>query len=552
MRKVFYVIFALLAFNDLLSKDYGFVEDTIRAGEVAVGESKMLQVTIKNNSDSKINLVDLLEFDDYDYYTVEFKPGTLETNSSIDLLVKVEPKHNINTYLNLFVKFNLDDNSIQYFPITVYTKGILSNPYYNSTQNLWGSLLFNSLKNLISNHTSYTYKQARTYLWTGADRIDGYVECIYTGRKKEISDTPDFEQYDSDGFNTEHVWPRAYGAEDEPELSDMFHIYPSFKTANTKRDNYQFDYVVSNVAYEDGGSKLGKNAKGEISFEVRDIGKGNIARSMFYFGTRYGNLKNNLTNQEKTLREWNALDAIDQKEINRNDSIYKYQKNRNPYIDFPAFLERMPDLSNGGGEIPNSSEIFQIDTMYKFIGTVRDDEINLETYLYNKGNVPATIMSLELVPYDKSFRFDLPKIPSSIRPNSRHTAHIIYDAKSNDGKNVNDTVIVKLELSNGLTYSQKYVVMATINSVEDEIEQKTQVSNNPSSLEQVIYLPENFDLVNANYNLINLNGEILYSSDVRNNMIDLSEIKLKLDAGTYFVNVKNSNHSINKKIIVIK
>ena len=161
-------------------------------------------------------------------------------------------------------------------------------------------------------------------------------------------------------------------------------------------------------------------------------------------------------------------------------------------------------------------------------------------------------MSLELVPYDKSFRFDLPKIPSSIRPNSRHTAHIIYDAKSNDGKNVNDTVIVKLELSNGLTYSQKYVVMATINSVEDEIEQKTQVSNNPSSLEQVIYLPENFDLVNANYNLINLNGEILYSSDVRNNMIDLSEIKLKLDAGTYFVNVKNSNHSINKKIIVIK
>ena len=85
-----------------------------------------------------------------------------------------------------------------------------------------------------------------------------------------------------------------------------------------------------------------------------------------------------------------------------------------------------------------------------------------------------------------------------------------------------------------------------------KLSKKTQVSNNPSSLEQVISLPENFDLVNANYNLINLNGEILYSSVVRNSMIDLREIKLKLDAGTYFVNVKNSKHSINKKIIVIK
>lgn len=552
MKFYFYLLATLFAASNLYSLNYSFVEDTIKAGEVLVGESKTLQVTITNNTESKLNLIDLKEFDDYDYYSVEFKPASIDPNASIDLLVTVEPRHNIDTYLNLFIKFNLDDNSFQYFPITIFTKGVLANPYYNSTQNLWGSQLFTALQNLIKGHTSFTYKQARTIIWTGVDRTDGSVECIYTGRKKAVADVPDFEQYDSDGFNTEHVWPRAYGADDEPELSDMFHIYPSFKTANTKRDNYPFDYVTSNVAYEDNGSKLGKNSKGQIAFEVRDISKGNIARSIFYFATRYGNIENNLDNQEATLREWNLLDSPDQKESSRNDSIFIYQKNRNPYIDFPGFLERMPSLTEGGGEIPNYSKVFQIDTLYQFVGLVKEDELKLETYLYNKGNVPAKINSLELIPYDKSFRFDLQKISSSIQPNSYHTAYIIYDAKANDGKSVNDTVTIRLELSNGEIFNQKYVVMATINSIEEQLSEGTELINNPSNLEQTIIIPNNFDLTYASFNLVNLNGEEIYSNSLNEKMINLAKLKINIENGTYIVNIKNNKYSISKKIIVIK
>lgn len=552
MKIYLFALIAIFNMGNLYASNYSFVDDTVRVGEVIVGESKTFQITIKNNSPSKINLLDIKEFDDYNYYLVEFKPGFIEPSSSMDLLVRVEPKHNINSYLNLFIKFNFDDNSIQYFPITVFTVGVLPNPYYNSTQNLWGSQLYNALQNLIKGHTSFTYKQARTIIWTGSDRTDGSVECIYTGKKKAVADIPDFEQYDSDGFNTEHVWPRAFGADDEPELSDMFHIYPTFKTANTKRDNYPFDYVTSNVAYEDGGSKLGKNSKGDIVFEVRDISKGNIARSIFYFATRYGNVKNNLNNQEKTLREWDLMDLPDQKETNRNDSIFKYQKNRNPYIDFPQFLERMPSLSSGGGEIPDYSEVFQIDTLYQYVGSIKENELKLETYLFNLGNIPAKINSLELIPYDKSFRFDLPNIPTSIRPNSYHTAHLIYDAKSNDGKSVNDTVTIKIELSNGKILSQKYIVMASINSIEDQLNQQTIVSNNPSNLEQTILLPESFEINNAQYSINNLNGEIILSNNLFDNKIYLKDLKLNIESGNYIVNIKNNKYSISKKIIVIK
>lgn len=552
MKFYFYLLATLFTASNLYSLNYSFVEDTIRAGEVIVGESKTLQVTITNNTESKLNLIDLKEFDDYDYYSVEFSPVSINPNSSLDVLVKVEPKHNINSYLNLFIKFNLDDNSIQYFPITIFTKGVLANPYYNSTQNLWGSQLFTALQNLIKAHTSFTYKQARTIIWTGADRTDGSIECIYTGRKKAVADVPDFEQYDSDGFNTEHVWPRAYGADDEPELSDMFHIYPTFKTANTKRDNYPFDYVTSNIAYEDNGSKLGKNSKGQIAFEVRDISKGNIARSIFYFATRYGNLENNLDNQESTLREWNIKDVPDQNESNRNDSIFVYQKNRNPYIDFPGFLERMPSLSEGGGDLPKNSEVFQIDTLYQFVGLVKENELKLETYIFNKGNLPASINSLELIPYDKSFKFDTQKISSSIQPNSYHTAYIIYDAKANDGKSVNDTVTIKLELSNGKVLSQKYVVMANINSIEDQLDKETLLINNPSNLRQKIVVAQSFDISNSTLNITNLQGEIIYSEKLNDRIINFDNLKINIENGTYIVNIKNNKYSINKKIIVIK
>ena len=35
------------------------------------------------------------------------------------------------------------------------------------------------------------------------------------------------------------------------------------------------------------------------------------------------------------LLEWSRQDPVSQKEIDRNEGVYKFQHNRNPFIDFP-------------------------------------------------------------------------------------------------------------------------------------------------------------------------------------------------------------------------
>lgn len=73
--------------------------------------------------------------------------------------------------------------------------------------------------------------------------------------------------------------------------------------------------------------------------------KGDVARSLFYMAVRYNGL--NLVNgnpSDNTIGEigdlgsllsWNESDPADDFEMNRNNYIYTWQMNRNPFIDYP-------------------------------------------------------------------------------------------------------------------------------------------------------------------------------------------------------------------------
>ncbi len=39
------------------------------------------------------------------------------------------------------------------------------------------------------------------------------------------------------------------------------------------------------------------------------------------------------------LYQWHLQDTVSQKEINRNDAVYTYQNNRNPFVDHPEFVD---------------------------------------------------------------------------------------------------------------------------------------------------------------------------------------------------------------------
>lgn len=102
--------------------------------------------------------------------------------------------------------------------------------------------------------------------------------------------------------------------------------------------------IYLSFTWSQGGSKSNGSA-----FEPRNEQKSNVAVSLFYFGLKYNGVANVstswLTPQESTLRGWlNAFppNAIARK---RNIDINAAQNNRNPFIDYPQFMDRISTIS---------------------------------------------------------------------------------------------------------------------------------------------------------------------------------------------------------------
>ncbi|MBI3138768.1 MAG: endonuclease [Sphingobacteriales bacterium] len=171
-------------------------------------------------------------------------------------------------------------------------------------------------------------------------------------------------------YNREHSVPQSwFGASAAsgsvgPE-SDYFHIYPTDKIVNANRSNFIYGEVSSPSITSMNGSKLGPNTvtglTGNTAFEPIDAFKGDLARSFFYFVTRYqsnmgawetlsteGNLAFDGTTWPsielpylQMMISWHNLDPVSQKEIDRNNAGYLFQGNRNPFIDHPEFVNQV-------------------------------------------------------------------------------------------------------------------------------------------------------------------------------------------------------------------
>jgi len=218
-----------------------------------------------------------------------------------------------------------------------------NSPYEDEYQDILQSgysddSLIAKLHDLIDNQHSYSYTEARQLMFSDIDNKNGYVEGVYTGVKIKTSGIPD-----GTVMNCEHTWPQSQFGSDQAGIkkTDLFHLYPADSKANSIRSSYHFGEVVS-AKWEKNGSKLGTDAHGATVFEPRDVHKGNVARSIFYFSVRYG-MKIG-ANEEEVLRKWNKLDPVDDAERARCNKIYSYQHNRNPFIDHPEFVDKISDF----------------------------------------------------------------------------------------------------------------------------------------------------------------------------------------------------------------
>ena len=143
--------------------------------------------------------------------------------------------------------------------------------------------------------------------------------------------------------NTEHTWPQARFTgrfPRETQKSDLHHLFPTDSQANSHRGSLHFGFIVDEMEPQKcKGNKLGRGRDGIVSYEVPDAQKGNAARAIFYFATRY-QMKVSPA-EEAALRDWHKLDPVDEAELDRNNKIEKLQGNRNPYIDMPDLVDRI-------------------------------------------------------------------------------------------------------------------------------------------------------------------------------------------------------------------
>ena len=199
---------------------------------------------------------------------------------------------------------------------------------YAFTQGLSDEPLKTALKTFTTTgYISLGYNTARDRMFETVDDYGGdTIECIYSGRKIYATTRT---QAQNQSFDTEHTWPQSFFNENEPMKSDIHHLFPTYSPANNARSSYPFGFVVSNITYQDGGSKLGRDINNNIVFEPRDVQKGNTARAVFYFLIRYQNWENYLAlPQETALRQFHALDTVNARERLRNERIKTYQNNR--------------------------------------------------------------------------------------------------------------------------------------------------------------------------------------------------------------------------------
>lgn len=160
------------------------------------------------------------------------------------------------------------------------------------------------------------------------------------------------------GLNREHAFPKSWwgGSTDTPAYIDLNHLYPSEARANQAKSNYPLG-VVQTAKFDNGITTVGYAVSGQGGgaaqvFEPDDEYKGDFARTYFYMVTCYQNLTWKYTymvqnNTYPTLNawaldlllKWHREDPVSQKEIERNETIYGIQNNRNPFIDFPDLAE---------------------------------------------------------------------------------------------------------------------------------------------------------------------------------------------------------------------
>lgn len=247
--------------------------------------------------------------------------------------------------------------------------------YYNSANGLSGFALKTQLKTITTNgHIDQGYNTLLTgYVSTHSDNIvangyenDNSILLYYTENPNGVDPYVFFHgsgqctspTAEGDCYNFESLVPQSAFSGTAPMKNDINHVIPTDAFVNNQRGNLPYGKVGTSTWTSLNGSKIGNSASSGYTgtvFEPLDEFKGDIARAIFYFATRYEDTVENYTSfpmfngtENQALSDWaidvlldwhNNVDPVDQREIDRNNAVYNYQGNTNPFVDHPEYAD---------------------------------------------------------------------------------------------------------------------------------------------------------------------------------------------------------------------
>ncbi len=231
--------------------------------------------------------------------------------------------------------------------------------YYSTAEGLTDANLKAALYNIIKGHKKFPYTSSSPDVWdilkeTDKDTINpDNVILFYTGWSVNAAQ----EYNNGNGWTREHVWAKSrgdFGTTMGPG-TDVHHLRPEDNSVNSARNNRWFDNCTTPYIDGDGPTGCFTSTTSWV-WQPRDKVKGDVARMIFYMATRYegengepdlemidylpldDNTSEPIHAKFNTLLQWHLEDPVDNYERHRNEVIYSYQLNRNPFIDHPEYV----------------------------------------------------------------------------------------------------------------------------------------------------------------------------------------------------------------------
>jgi endonuclease I len=247
--------------------------------------------------------------------------------------------------------------------------------YYDSVDLGSQETLRQTLHDVIDGHTRIPYTASSTDTWNVLELADQDPEN--SSRILDVYRNRSFPKFGggNTSYNREHTWPNSYGFPDDNSgnypYTDCHQLFLCDISYNGARGSRVYDDCTSGCTsyptdFNGGVSGINwtRNDSPQGVWETWSDRRGDVARAMFYMDVRYegdagsepdliltDDLQLIMSAQTgdnepvaymgylTTLLEWHEQDPVDDKERDRNDVVFQFQGNRNPFIDNPEWVD---------------------------------------------------------------------------------------------------------------------------------------------------------------------------------------------------------------------